>query len=77
MSIDLGNSEKYSILYVNYMKNGKNMLGYGCKSDLHESTLLSSINPSDFYYYNSKYPCDKSSSDPSFNSNNRVLNEEE
>ncbi|KAL4463862.1 hypothetical protein ABPG74_005799 [Tetrahymena malaccensis] len=62
MTTNISGGEKYSILYVNFEKDGENMLGYGCQSNLYNSDLFQRINPSDFYFYNSKIPCNNDSS---------------
>ncbi|KAL4510484.1 hypothetical protein ABPG72_004638 [Tetrahymena utriculariae] len=62
MTTNISGGEKYSILYVNFEKDGVNMMGYGCKSNLYNADLFQKINPSDFYFYNSRIPCDNDSS---------------
>ncbi|EAR85733.1 transmembrane protein, putative (macronuclear) [Tetrahymena thermophila SB210] len=68
MTTMLSGQEKYSILYVNFEMDGVNMMGYGCQSNLYNADLFQKINPSDFYFFNSKIPCNNESS-------NRLLNQ--
>ncbi|EAR85736.2 transmembrane protein, putative (macronuclear) [Tetrahymena thermophila SB210] len=62
-TVDLGGVEFYSILYVDFVYNNQQLLGYSCQSSLSKEQANSKISPNEFYFKRDKIACDYYSQD--------------
>ncbi|KAL4463865.1 hypothetical protein ABPG74_005802 [Tetrahymena malaccensis] len=57
-TINLGGAELYSILYIDFVYNNQQLLGYSCQSSISKSNINYKISPNQFYFKRDKIACD-------------------